>query len=329
MAKAGCAALWVAMLVPQELLGQASSSNFVAPGRIESATGIMSIGTAASGTVKAVLVHEGSRVHAGEALVTIDCQPIEAEIQARGAQLLAAQAAFDRARNGPRADEIGVGEAAVGYSQARSEEAQKTLERTLAMREGFTVTTAHVLEVQRDARIARAQLAEAQAKLALLRAGTREEDRREAEARRDAAAAELQADRARLDQCSVRAPVDGVVLEVLANPGRFMSLAVPEPLLHMVQDNALRVRADVGLRDLARLCPPQSATVGAEAFPNASIRAQLAAISPAVTRRTIATVGTDARNTDVVTVLLDLEGGQALPIGMPVTVHFGPCASKS
>src|SRR5438046_464938 len=85
------------------------------------------------------------------------------------------------------------------------------------------VEGARVLEVQRDARIAAAQLAEARAKLALVQAGPREEDIREVEARCNIAAAELAAARARLDQCSVRAPVDGLVLAVQASPGQFFS----------------------------------------------------------------------------------------------------------
>jgi len=125
---------------------------------------------------------------------------------------------------------------AVGYATARAEEAQKTYERAQALREGVSVTTARVLETQRDARVFAAQLAEARARLALLRAGSREEDIREAEARRDTATAQLEEARAQLDQCSIRAPVDGAVVDVVANPGQFMSLAVPAPLLHMVQD---------------------------------------------------------------------------------------------
>ncbi len=320
----------VAILSPKDLFGQASTSSLVAPGRLEGAGPAMSIGTAASGTVMEVLVHEGSRVSAGQPLVTLDCRPIEAEVRARSAQASATQAAFDRARNGSRPDEIAVGEAVVGYSQARAEEAQKTLERTEAMHEGVTVTAARVLEVQRDARIAAAQLSEARAKLALLRAGFREEDVREAEARHDAAAAELEAVRARLEQCSVRAPVDGIVLDVLANPGQFLSLAVPEPLLHMVQDNVLRVRAEVDLRDLGRVCVSQNATVAAEPFPNTSLHAQVASISPEVSNRSIATAGSDARGKDIVAVTLDLErSGPALPIGLPVTVRFAPCTPKT
>ena len=125
---------------------------------------------------------------------------------------------------------------AVGYATARAEEAQKTYERAQALREGVSVTTARVLETQRDARVFAAQLAEARARLALLRAGSREEDIGEAEARRDTATAQLEEARAQLDQCSIRAPVDGAVVDVVANPGQFMSLAVPAPLLHMVQD---------------------------------------------------------------------------------------------
>ncbi len=34
----------------------------------------------------------------------------------------------------------------------------------------------------------------------------------------------------------ISAPVDGVIVDVVANAGQFMSLAVPAPLLHMVED---------------------------------------------------------------------------------------------
>ncbi len=243
------------LIAPTGLLAQ--TANVVAAGRVEGAGPTLSIGSAASGAVSEVLVHDGSRVRAGDILFKLDCKPIEAEVRSRQAQADAAQAAFDRARNGSRPDEIAVGEAVVGYSQARADEAAKTLGRTEAMREGVSVTLARVLEVERDARIATAQLAEAKARLSLLRAGSREEDVREAQAKHNVAAADLDATRARLDQCSIHAPVDGVVLDVRVNPGRFLSLAVPEPLLEMVQDDPLRVRAEVELRDLGRVCLAQ------------------------------------------------------------------------
>jgi len=331
----GAALLLASFVVPVQMLGQ--SSTFTAPGRVEGAGAPMSIGAAASGIVGEVLVREGNRVQAGQVLVKLDCRPLEADVHTREAHLAAAQATYDRFRNGSRPDEIAVGEAVLGYSQARLDEAQKTLQRTEALQEGVTVTTARVLEVQRDARIAAAQLEEARARLALLRAGAREEDVREAKALRDAAAADLEGSRARLDQCSVHAPVDGVVLDVLVSQGQFLSLAVPEPLLHVVPDGQARVRAEVDLHDLARVCVQQRASIVAETLPNAAIQAQVSSISPAVSPRTIAASTTanaaasaDAGFKDVVGVVLTVDrGAPSLAIGLPVTVRFDACPSKS
>jgi multidrug resistance efflux pump len=298
-------------------------------GHIESAGGTLRIGTAATGTIQQVLVHEWSHIRAGDLLVTIDCQPIEAEVEARAAQLGAAEAIFDRMRNGHRPAEIAVGEAAVGYSKARADEAQKTLDRTLLLREGVSVTTARILEVQRDARVFAAQLAEARAKLALLREGYREEEVREAYARMNDAEAALANARARLEQCSVRSPVDGVVADVLASRGQFVSLAVPATLMHVIADGELLVRTEIEPRDMARLCLDQSATVTPDALPNIAMHAKVKAISPVLIPRSLAATAVD-RAREVQPVVLSLENGdRTVPIGMPVTVRFEPCPSRS
>ena len=320
--------------VPAQILGQ--SAVFTAPGRAEGAGPPLSIGVAATGIVGTIAVQEGSRVQAGQLLLQLACTAQEADVRTREAQLGAANATYDKFRNGPRPDEIAVGQAVVNFSQARADEADKTLQRTLALQEGVTVTAARVLEVKRDARIAAAQLTEAHAQLNLLRAGSREEDIRQAKALRDAAAAELDASRARLAQCSVRAPVSGVVLDVLVNRGELLSLAVPQPVLHIVPDGQARVRAEVALRDFSHVCPQQRATIAAEALPNTAIRAQVASISPTVSHATMAAAGTtsgaagSADAADVVAVVLKVDGGgPPLPIGLPVTVHFQSCPSKS
>jgi multidrug resistance efflux pump len=329
-AHAQIAAVALVLLMPAKASGQSAPSPVTAPGRLQGTTGTMSIGTAASGVLKEILVHEGSRVQAGELIVVLSCGPIEAEVQARDAQLRAAQAVLDRVIHGPRSEEITVAEAAVGYSTARAEEAQKTYERTQALREGITVTTARILETLRDARVSAAQLTEARAKLALLRAGSREEDVRDAEARRNAAAGQLEEVRARLDQCSVRAPVNGVIIDVVSNPGQFMSLAVPTPLLHLAPDGSLQVRAEVDSRDVQRVCAVQPATVTVDGLTTPPIHAQVVSINPVISTRTLFVAGKENRSSDVVQVILTIEGSRPnFPIGLSVTVQFGPCPSKS
>ena len=323
------ALLMGSLALPSPLFAQAA---FTAPGRIEGAGPPLAIGSAAGGIVAGVLVQEGERVRAGQVLVKLDCRPLEAEVQARAAHLAAAQATYDRFRNGPRPDEVAVGEAVVGYSQARADEAKKTLQRAETLQEGVTVTTAHLLEVQRDARIAAAQLEEARSRLNLLRAGSREEDIRSAKELRDAAAADLDTTKARLAQCSIAAPANGTVLDVDANAGQFLSLAVPQPLLHIAPEGPQRVRAEVPLRDYPHLCVGQRATIAAETVPGAATEAQVLLISPAVTARSKpAPAGSAPTEPDnVVAVVLTLgNGAPALPIGLPVTVRFAACPSKS
>ena len=73
------AALGLVLITSQA--ADAQSAALSAPGRAQSAAGAMSIGTTATGTVEEVLVHEGSRVRAGDALVRLNCEPLEAEAQ--------------------------------------------------------------------------------------------------------------------------------------------------------------------------------------------------------------------------------------------------------
>jgi len=293
------AAVGFVLLMPGIGIAAAQGPRLTAPGRIQNPAGIMAIGTAASGVVSEVLVHEGSRVHAGDVPAALSCTPLEAEKQLRTAELQAAQAVLDRVRHGPRREEIAVAEAVVGYSNARAEEAEKTYERTQALREGVSVTTARILETLRDARVSAAQLGEAKARLALLRAGSREEDVREAESRRNMAAAQLERAGAELERCAVRAPVDGVVVDVLTNAGEFISLAVPAALLRLLPDAPLQVRAEIDARDLPRVCVAQPATFTADAFGSTPMRGQVESISPVISARTLFTASNEARTPDV------------------------------
>jgi HlyD family secretion protein len=321
-----CVAVAAASLViPLEGLSQTLTS----PGRVEAARPTMTIGTAATGVVSKILVQEGSHVGVGQPLAVFDCTPIEADVRGRQARLAAAQAVFDRVRNGPRPDEIAVGEAVVGDSAARADEAKKTLDRTTSLQEGITVSRARVLEVERDARIGAAQLQEARARLSLLKAGSREEDIRQAQALEDAAAADLDSVRAQLDRCTVRAPADGVVAEIMATQGQYYSTALPQPLLRIVPDGPLLIRAEVAAGDASHICASQRATITADALPDVSISGQVTSISPTLVAPTSGTAAASQDNEVLPVVLTIASGSRPLPIGSTVTVRFAACPSRS
>jgi multidrug resistance efflux pump len=201
------------------------------------ASKVMQLGVAASGVVAKILVVNGAHVDAGDPLLQLDCRPFEREIEVRKSALAAAQAAFERTRNGSRPDEIAIGEANVGVAQARADEAGDAYARLKGLTEGVSVTRAQLLESRRDARVTAAQLEDARKRLALLQAGSRPEDIAEQTAKRDQAAAELSLGQSQLEQCTVHAPAAGVV-QVLATPGQYVSTSVPAVLARLTPDAA-------------------------------------------------------------------------------------------
>ena len=195
----------------------------------------LALGVAESGLVQAIHVADGAHVDAGQVLVELDCEPLRKEVDVRKASLAAAEANNERVVNGPRPEEIAIGEAGVGVAVARADEARAALDRAHAMEVGVSITLAQLLVVERDSRVADATLVDARKKLALLKAGSRFEDIDEAKARRDSAAALLDEGKAELDQCSVRAPAAGTV-KILVTLGQFVSTYAPTTLVQLTPD---------------------------------------------------------------------------------------------
>jgi HlyD family secretion protein len=320
------AALWCS--VPCFASAQsAAPSTFSAPGRVEGAKDMMSVGTAATGAVAEVLVHNGERVHAGQLLVRIQCEVIEKELEARKAKLGKAEAALARVLHGNRQEEIDIGVANVGLAEARAEEAANRLRRNLALVEG-AISKVQIDQAKRDTRITAAQLDENRAKLALLRAGSRQEDILEAQQARDAARSLLEESAERLNYCLVRAPSDGIVLQTLATPGQFISSTIPTTLLRMVDDSVRRVRAEVDERDLSKICVPQRAIIRAEGLPGVEMVAVSESMSAIMSPRTLFIEDRSTNNRrDVREVVLSLSGDASIfPIGLRVMVSFAACS---
>jgi multidrug resistance efflux pump len=200
------------------------------------APGVLKLGLPASAVIKEISVADGAHVDAGAILLKLDCRLVEEEIKLRTANLEAARAVHDKARNGARADEIAIGLANVGVAAARAEEADAAFRRLSQLAEGVAITRAQLLQARREARVTAAQLEDAQKRLALLRAGTRSEEIMESSAKQEAAEASLGAAKVQLDQCALKAPAPGRV-KFVATLGQFISAAVPVTLVELTPDS--------------------------------------------------------------------------------------------
>jgi multidrug resistance efflux pump len=222
-------------------------------------------------------------------------------------------------------EEISVGVANVNLAEARLQEAEKALQRTQQLREGFTVTRVQIDQALRDARMDEALLDEVRAKLALLKAGSREEDITETRSRRDAAKGRVEEAAARLGYCSVDAPISGIVLSTNVSLGQLVSTMVPVTLLTMVDDSTRRVRAFVDESEISTICLRQRAHVTADGVPGIQMDGIVENIGAIVVPDPFARDSSRQFRQVVLSVSGDQ---QQTPIGLRVTVQFSPCAAR-
>jgi multidrug resistance efflux pump len=308
----------------QPVAAQSPPNAKSAAGRVEGGGDVLSLGTSATGTIAALLVNAGAHVQAGQHLVRVECGNVERELEARQSDLAAAEAFYLRSLHGPRIEEISVGIANVNLADARLQEAEKVLQRTQQLHEGFTVTRVQIDQAQRDARMAAALLDEMHARLALLKAGTREEDITEARSRRDAAKGRVEEAAARLGYCSVDAPISGIVLSTNVSPSQLVSTMVPVTLLTMVDDRTRRVRSFVDEGEISKVCLRQPARITADAVPGIQMDGAVENISAAVVENPLAHDASRQFRQVMITVPGDQ---QQMPIGLRVSVQFSPCVA--
>jgi multidrug resistance efflux pump len=295
-----------------------------AVGQVEGASDPISLGTAATGTIAELLVSAGTHVHAGQHLLQLECSDVARALEARQSDFAAAVAIYLRTLHGPRPEEISVGVANVNLAEARLQEARKSLQRTRQLREGFTVTQVQIDQAERDERMDAAMLDEVRAKLALLKAGSREEDITETRSRRDAAMRRVDKVTALLAHCSVNAPITGVVLSTNVNAGQLVSTKVPVALLTMVDDSTLRVRAYVDEGEIPKLCLGQHVQIAAEGIAGGKTDGIVENLGVVVVESPFA----PSALRQFRQVILSIPNRQQeLPIGLRVSVQFSPCVS--
>ncbi|GLH79262.1 hypothetical protein SSBR45G_41710 [Bradyrhizobium sp. SSBR45G] len=295
----------------------------VAPGRVEPVSGLMKLGAPVVGLIQEVLVKPGETVFAGQALVRL----ADAEARAQLASAEAQAAMRKRVRNkestpsgaGPRRRaEDGLADAQAALFDARAALDKAVAERRAGRGADSDIETARTQATAAQAKVE--QQAEELRKVttdAPLPIG--------AEGQLNVARSELQGARATLDKLTIRAPLDGTVLQVNARAGEIASPQGPQPLLLLGDMSSLRVRAELDQRDLDKIKPGQQAVVRSDAFRGRDIAGKVASVAPLVeSSRTAALSQRNMTDVDVVEVLVDLAEPGPFAVGMKVDVYFRP-----
>src|ERR1700687_6009696 len=223
----------------------------VAPGRIESRSGEIRIASTVIGLVAEGLVKVNDPVVAGEPLIRLADTELRARLTGAEAQVTLRKRVRDAGPATGPADERRKVEDSLSDAEQAAFEARSAVDRAAAnWRRGG--------ESDSSVTSARAALLRAQDDLKKREAELQRIDQRGAlptqvEGQLRVARSELNVARAALQTLTIRAPIDGTVLQVNVRVGELATPAALQPLLLLANLSALRVRAELDERDLGSI----------------------------------------------------------------------------
>jgi HlyD family secretion protein len=121
------------------------------------------------------------------------------------------------------------------------------------------------------------------------------------------AAEQARTAKARLDKCTVKAPLSGTVLRTFLKARESVSTVFPQPIISLADTSQMRVRAEVDERDVGRVHLGQSVIVLADAYPDKKFAGRVSRVSAVMGRKKVRT-GDPAEKSDrdVLEVFIDL-----------------------
>jgi HlyD family secretion protein len=300
----------------------AERDEVVAPGRVEGPSEIIDLGFEQSGRIVSLPVNEGDRVTRNQVVARIDDRLARARVARAEAALAGARARRDAALRGARAEEIRAAEAEadMARAQSRNDTAERARGDRLLGAKAISPAEAERLRSGAETAIARARAAEA--RLAVVREGTRGELQRAASAEVAAAEAELEETRLLLAQTEISAPTDGVVLRRRAEVGEQVSLVPPTVVLTIANLDHLQLRAEVDEEDVARVAAGQIGFARADGYGDRRFPGRVVRTMRELGRKAVLNDDPRARvDTRVLEVIFQFDANPDLPLGLRMELH--------
>lgn len=289
-------------------------------GVVEPADRETKVAAQVTAVVAGVLVHEGQQVKQGEVLVQLEDGVERAVLSAAEADLGAERANLTRVQRGVRVEDKDAVAAEAQAAKSRADLSAGILVRTEQLAKSGAATPDELERARRQAQTDQATFRATDARLRAAEAGSRSEEVSFQRARVLAAEAKVAQAQAQLERLSVRAPLDGEVLQVKVRKGELYSFQGTEPLVVMGDTTRLRVRMDVDERDIARVVLGARAYVTADAFGAERFSGKVVEVGRRFGRKNIRTDDPIEKNdTKVLETVIELESNIRLVPGQRVS----------
>ena len=299
-----------------------AAATTVGPGRLEPSSGEIDLAAEVVGVLSTIPVREGDRVAKGQLLADLSNQDAASRVAQAAATLQVQTSRLEKLEKGPRLEERRQAVAAVQEQDASLGRLARDLAREKMLFGRGYASHAQLEQAQSAQGVAAARRKSSAEALAQIDAGPRREDVSSAEAEVKLAQAQLDEARAALEKTRVRAPIDGVVLRVYKHPGEAVGLGASSAILQVGNLDRIVARTQIDEADIAHVAKGARAYVTAPAFPGRRFGGEVTDVSPRLGAKTIQSgAPTEKRDASVLDVLVTLDPGTILPIGLRVDCY--------
>jgi HlyD family secretion protein len=276
-----------------------------------------------TGRLQAIHVREGDAVQKGDVLAELDPEGCELRLLEAEARLNLARFERDRMVNGASQESRSVLKSDVQAAEVHVREAESQLARARQLSQRNSISTQEVEEFRYKHEKAVAQLQAIRARWEEIEAPVRQDDLSVAEAKVALAEALVRQERNAIKKTRLHAPVSGIVLHVVAEPGELVGPADDRHVVTVVNRDFTLIRAYVEELDALSVKAGQKAFVTADGKPDKAFEGTVQSCSPHVrpklNRHHQPGEMIDLRVREVV---IELPHGNDLVVGLPVDVFI-------
>mgnify|MGYP003385479625 CR=1 FL=1 len=270
-----------------------------------------------------MFVVDGDSVVAGQPLLQLDDRSSDADLSALLAAKEQAAARLAELERGPRQELITQASALVLGNRSQVVDTKRSLERLTTLRRQGLASQADVDQAQAGVDSATSHLAATDAQLQALLHGTTAEELHQAREWLAQAAARIIPARIRKDKLLIRAPVDGVVDDILYKTGE--QPGIQQVVLVILADRRVFARVYIPQSHRTQLSVGQQLTLTAEGV-EGFLTGRIKKISrdPAFTPYYALTERNRSRLSYLAEIDLDTQQVAKLPVGLPLQVQLNP-----
>ncbi len=237
------------------------------------------IGSAVDGRVSTFEVDAGQRVADGETLATLLPNTIRIEIVGAKAELDVRIAELEEMQNGARPEELAQAEAQLASAKAIESFAKSKFERLARLSGSAGALSVEELDSARSIfDSAEQRRLEAESALALLKEGTRVEQIKQAEAKRDVQQQVVNLLTDREAKYTLRSPFDGYVVREFTEKGAWVRQG--DPVAEVIDISEVEIEVAVPEQALPFLTLETKVLVTINAFPGRAITGTLSRVVP-------------------------------------------------